>query len=63
MGIKMPTVDRFLFCLTLETGGLVLGYFSAIFSAICIFMMITTFAAFSTYSFATFYNPSYIFGE
>lgn len=30
----MPTVSKFLFCLTLETGGLVLGYVSAFFAAL-----------------------------
>lgn len=36
MGIKLPTVSNFLCCLTLETGGLVLGWLSAIFSVIAI---------------------------
>jgi hypothetical protein len=34
MGISLPTVNNFLFCLALETGGLVLGWLTAVLSAI-----------------------------
>jgi hypothetical protein len=34
MGFSVPTVQNFLFCLTLETGGLICGWITAIFAAI-----------------------------
>ena len=34
MGCSIPTVQNFLCCLTLETGGLICGWLTAIFSAI-----------------------------
>ena len=34
MGCQLPTVNRFLFCLSLQTGGYVIGWLAAIFSVI-----------------------------
>lgn len=36
MGCKLPTVNKFLFCLSLETGGFVMGWISAILSVLAI---------------------------
>lgn len=43
MGCRLPTVNNFLFCLSLETGGTVLGWLSAIFSGIGIVSLGITF--------------------
>ena len=34
MGFKFPTVNKFLFCLDLETGGIICGWLTTILSAI-----------------------------
>ena len=39
MGIKLPTVNQFLCCLPLETGGLVCGWVTAILSVIGIIVL------------------------
>jgi hypothetical protein len=39
MGFKLPTVSKFLFCLELETGGIVLGCLSAVVSILMIFLL------------------------
>lgn len=36
MGCKLPTVNKFLCCLSLETGGFVMGWISAILSVLSI---------------------------
>lgn len=36
--MRIPTVEKFLFCLTLETGGQILGWISAIGAAIGLFI-------------------------
>lgn len=43
MGISLPTVRKFLCCIALETGGLILGYLSAILSIIAIISISATF--------------------
>lgn len=52
MGFKLPTVNKFLFCLSLETGGTVLGWCTAILSAILLVtiaaLYIVIIVAFST---------------
>lgn len=42
MGCELPTLKNFLFCLTLETGGLVLGWLTAIFAAIGVISLAAT---------------------
>lgn len=34
MGCKLPTVNKFLCCLELETGGIIVGWLTAIFAVI-----------------------------
>lgn len=37
----LPTVKKFLCCITLETGGLIIGWFNIIWSVLCLIGMIT----------------------
>ena len=39
MGCELPKVRKFLCCLDLETGGIIIGWFNAIFSALGIFFI------------------------
>lgn len=43
--MKFPTVEKFLCCLTLETGGLVLGWLGAIGAPILIVLIAVAIAA------------------
>ena len=42
MGCQLPTVNKFLCCLSLQTGGYVIGWLAAIFSAIGVISLAAT---------------------
>lgn len=43
MGCELPKVRKFLCCLELETGGIIIGWFAAIISALTVFLLSTLF--------------------